>query len=309
MGNTAEGFQTFNEDCSALRAQQYPSRRLLQGARTAPPLVVRTVNRHTGREYWRVIKATGVFDRSGRLTMAVSVTVDITEIKRAELAQRLLAQCGEVLSSAQDHETTLRELTALMVPELADWSTVSLPDEEGVIRQVALAHADPAMVAFARECAARHPARLTDAGGAAEILRGGPSQLLADVPDELLENAVPDPEQLAMLRQIGLRSVVQVPIAVPGADPLGVLDLVHSDSGRAFTPRDLALAEELGRRAGVASSTRACTPSARTSRRRCRRGCCPASPGSRWPARTGPPTTAPTWAATSTTPSRCPAAG
>ncbi len=248
----AEGWDTFDEDGVPLEAARYPSRRLLLGEREVPPLTVRTINRATGREYWRVVRARAVIDDDGDLAMVVSMTEDITEMRRAMLTQRLLAGAGEVLSSSTDDGQTLQRLAALTVPELADWCSISLPDEHGVIRQAAVAHVDPAKVRFAQEYDRRYALRDDADDVSAAILRGGPSSLTPEITDAMLDAAITDPEQLALLRSIGMRSAVQVPIAPSGSAPIGVLSLINAESGRVFTEADLALAEELGRRAGTA---------------------------------------------------------
>jgi serine phosphatase RsbU (regulator of sigma subunit)/PAS domain-containing protein/anti-sigma regulatory factor (Ser/Thr protein kinase) len=248
----AEGWDTFDEEGIPLEPARYPSRRILLGERSVEPLTVRAVNRRTGREYWRMIRARPVFDADGRLAMAVSMTEDITEMRRAMLTQRLLAVAGEVLSSSMDYRRTLGRLATLTVPELADWCSIAMPDDHGMIRQVAVAHANRDKVQFAREYDERYAPSVTAEGGSAEILRGGPSVLTPDIPDELLQEAITDPEQLEQLRSIGMRSAIQVPIAPAGGTPIGVLTLINAESGRVFTAADLALVEELGRRAGTA---------------------------------------------------------
>ena len=50
---------------------------------------------------------------------------DITEVKRAEHAQRFLAQAGAVLASSLDYEQTLNRIARLAVPRLADWCSVT----------------------------------------------------------------------------------------------------------------------------------------------------------------------------------------
>ncbi len=54
-----------------------------------------------------------------------------------------------MLASALDYEQTLTKVAQLAVPRLADWCSVTLPDGDR-LRSVALAHTDPAKVAFAR---------------------------------------------------------------------------------------------------------------------------------------------------------------
>jgi PAS domain S-box-containing protein len=245
-------FETFNEDGSPLRGEQLPGRRILAGEVHPEPLVTRAINRRTGEERWRVIKGTAIRDDAGTIRFAVNIVDDITEVKRAELAQRLLARAGEVLASSLDYEHTLGQVARLAVPQLADWAGVSMPDERGeMIASVAVAHVDPDKVRFAREYNARYPVRADAPSGTAQVIRTGRSELAPEIPDELLEQAVTDPEQLALLRTIGMRSVMIVPM-IAGGRTIGALSFVSAESGRSFGQPDLELAEELGRRAGTA---------------------------------------------------------
>jgi PAS domain S-box-containing protein len=241
----------FYEDGRRVPPEEFPSRRVLDGEDPGP-VTIRIVKRATGEERWRVTKARGIADSRGRTRLVVSVVEDITEQKRAEIRQRLLARAGDVLASSIDYERTLQDVANLAVPELADWCGVSMPDRGGVIRQVAVAHTDPAKVEFARDYNRRYPQYTSDEGGAAQTLRDGQPQLVADIPDELLEQAVEDLEQRELLRSIGMRSVIVVPMAPHGGTPTGVLSFVNAESGRVFTEADLELCVELGRRAGIA---------------------------------------------------------
>jgi PAS domain S-box-containing protein len=241
----------YNEDGSPLMPEQYPSRRVLRGE-DPPPLRMRVIDRATGTERWRVTKARGARDGRGETRLVVTVIEDITEQKRAELAQRLLARAGAALSSSLNYERTLQEVADLAVPELADWCGVSIPNRHGLIEQVAVAHSDPDKVAFARRLGERYPSRVSDEGGAAQVLRDGMSQLIPEIPQELLEEAAVDAEHLELVRSIGIRSGIVVPMTAASGRPIGVLSLVDAESGRVFSEADLELCEELGRRAGIA---------------------------------------------------------
>jgi PAS domain S-box-containing protein len=242
---------SYDEDGSPLTAAQYPAARVLHGEEV-PPQRLRVINRATGEERWRVVKSHGVLDARGETRLVVTVIEDITEQRRFELAQRLLARAGAALSSSLHYEGTLQDVADLAVPTLADWCSVSMPDRHGTIRQVAVAHSDPDKVAFARSYSERYPQRTSDETGAAQVLRDGSSQLVADIPDELLEAAVADPEQRELLRSVGMRSVIIVPMTAASGQPIGVISFVNAESGRVFTDADLELCEELGRRAGIA---------------------------------------------------------
>ena len=128
-----ERFETTTEDGSPLRMEDLPGRQVLAG-RKPKPLVTHTIDRETGEEGWRVTKASGVYDRDGNVKLVVNVIEDITEVKRVELTQRLLARAGELLASSLDYEATLQQVAELAVPQLADWCGVSMPDGHGYIR-------------------------------------------------------------------------------------------------------------------------------------------------------------------------------
>jgi serine phosphatase RsbU (regulator of sigma subunit) len=216
------------------------------------PLLVRNVVRATGQERWLLNKATPVFDASGAVSLVVSVIEDVTEVKRAELAQRLLAEAGKELSSSLDYEQTLQRVAQLAVPGLADWCGVSMRGEGDVLQQVAVAHVDPEKVALVREFGDRYPTRLSEAARSAQVIRSGQPQLVPRITDELLAASDMAQERLTLVRDLQMRSVIIVPLSVVGQPPMGALSLVMAESGRIFDRDDLALAEELGRRAGTA---------------------------------------------------------
>ena len=243
-------FESFNEDGSPLRMDDLPGRHVLAGVE-APPLVTRSVNVETGEEHWRVTKASGVHDRDGNVSLVVNVIEDITEVKRAEMTQRLLARAGELLSSSLDYEATLQQIADLAVPQLADWCAVAMPDAHGFIRSVAVAHADPERVALARRIGERYPTPADAPSGAAQVIRDGVSQIVDEITDEMLAAAAQDDEHLELIRAVGLRAGLVVPMSAAGKT-VGAISLVSAETPRRFSAADVALAEELARRAGTA---------------------------------------------------------
>jgi serine phosphatase RsbU (regulator of sigma subunit) len=117
---------------------------------------------------------------------------------------------------------------------------------------VAVGHVDPAKAALAREYGERYPTRVDDGSGAAQVMATGEPILVREIALEMIDGADVSEEQAALIRDLEMRSVIVVPLVAPGQPPLGVLTLVMAESGRRFDERDLALAEDLGRRAGVA---------------------------------------------------------
>src|SRR4051794_7959338 len=248
-GTVRDEWVATHADGTPIREEEIPSARIVRGL-PAEPLLTHIVHRGTGEDRWRLVKSSPL--TVGDELLAVTVIEDVTEAKEAELRQRFLAQAGEVLSSSLDYEQTLKGVADLAVPELADWCGVDVLDERGIARQVAVAHVDPAKVAFANELRERFPPDpADDAAGLYAVMRTGRPELYRDIPDELLEANVGDPEQLRMVRSLGMRSVMIVPMSLAG-HTLGTMTFVSAESGRSFDEDDLAFAEELARRAAAA---------------------------------------------------------
>ncbi len=241
-----------DEEGRPLAADELPGAQLLAGKHDVAPLLVRTVVPETGEQRWLLNRTSPVTDDTGAVVRVVNVIEDITEVKRAELASRLLAQASDVLSSSLDYERTLQQVAEIAVPALADWCAVSLPDDSGYVRQVAVAHVDPEKVAVGRRLAARYRERVDGSAGTAEVLRDGVSRCMNDISEEALVAAAHDAEHLELLRSLGLRSAMIVPMKA-GGRVIGVLSLVGAESGRRFSDSDVELAEELAHRAAVAA--------------------------------------------------------
>jgi PAS domain S-box-containing protein len=249
-GETIARFAVYDEAGQPVDLRRLPGFRVLAGERDPEPLLVRNVVRATGEERWLLNKTTNITDDSGEIVRVVNVIENVTEAKRAELAQRMLAEAGEALAAPQDPATTLQRVAEVAVPVLADWCGVDVAGDEVAV-PVAVAHVDPERVALARKLRAAYPVALYEPGGMGEVIRGGPSVLASDIPDEALVAYARDEEHLRLLRAVGFGSFMIVPVRA-GGERLGALTLVRTDPVRKFSPADLELAEELGRRAGTA---------------------------------------------------------
>lgn len=173
------------------------------------------------------------------------------EAEEAEQRFAFLAEASELLAKSLDYETTLASVAQLAVPRLADWCSVDIVDDDGVAQPVALAHADPAKVALAREYQLRYPADPRGAHGTPLVLRTGEPEVIPEVTDAMIAAAAVDSEHLEMLRALGLNSIMCVPLQARGK-LLGAITFVSSRVDRLYGPIDLALAEDLARTAALA---------------------------------------------------------
>src|SRR5690606_14289511 len=138
------------------------------------------------------------------------------------------------------------------VPVFADWATFNVPDHAtGLLRASALQHMDPARRERALDLGGRYPMRLDDDAGAGRVLRTGEPELVADIPDSMLATIAHDERHLTLLREIGLRSMINVPLVARG-ETLGVLSFATGHSARRYDEGDLRFALELAHRAALA---------------------------------------------------------
>jgi len=243
-------FLIMDEDGAPLTLDRLPGRLALQGHRPTET-TVRYRDIRTGEERWSVIGATPVFDSMGRVQFAITIFHDVTERKRAEEAQRFLTEASDLLSQSLDYGETLANVARLAVRSLADWCSVHVLQEDGSIEQLAVEHVDPAKVELAREWAERYPIDPSLPYGISNVIRTGKSELISEIPDSLLEDVSTDEEMLQMVRQLGLKSAMTVPLVAAGRR-LGGITFVSAESSRLYTPTDLAYAEQLADRAALA---------------------------------------------------------
>ncbi len=182
---------------------------------------------------------------------AVSAFHDITERKAAETAARFLADASAALSGLVDFEATLQKVASLAVPSFADWAVVDIAEGDGPARRLAVAHADPSKVEMAEELQRRYPLNQSANSGVSQILRTGRPVLTSEITDAMLVAYARDEDHLRILRELGLRSYVAMPLTVR-SEPLGVLSFVSAESGRRYDEHDLAVAEDLASRAAIA---------------------------------------------------------
>jgi GAF domain-containing protein len=175
---------------------------------------------------------------------------EIAQRKQIEYNLRFLAEANKLLASSLDYETTLTHVTYLAVPHIADWCSVDMRTEEG-IQQLAVAHVDPEKVQWAKELNRNNPPDMQAPGGLPNVLCTGKAEFYPVIDDAFLIAAAHNEEELALLRAIGFRSVMVVPLLIQGK-AIGAITFVSAESGRYYTQTDLSMAEELASRAALA---------------------------------------------------------
>lgn len=195
-----------------------------------------------GRFRWFLCRGMPIRDDTGTIVRWLQTCTDITE-------RRFLDEATALLSSTLDYHDTLERVAQLAVPDLADWCAVDLLVAEDDIRRVAIAHQDPSKLELARAYMEKFPE--SQDTGVMRVIRSGQPTFAPTLTPELFSTAYRDPEQVRLLRELGLHSVIIVPLTARGR-VLGAITLLMSDSQRTYQRSDVEIALELGRRAGIA---------------------------------------------------------
>jgi PAS domain S-box-containing protein len=209
------------------------------------------VRRVDGELRWLHSRGSVHRDEDGKARRILGVFIDITERKAAEEGTRVLAEAGESLGASLDYRATLAHLDEVVVPRLADWYAVDLLGDDGELERVSIRHSDPARTALVNELLVRYPARRGARIGAWQVMQSGQPMWAEELDEALLRDAAQDEKHFDILRGLGLRSFIRVPMTARGVT-IGVMTLVHAESGRRYRESDLGLALDVARRAAAA---------------------------------------------------------
>jgi PAS domain S-box-containing protein len=183
---------------------------------------------------------------------AILVTLeDVSELAHARRRTTLLAEAASHLGGSLDPGEVARTVAELAVPLFADWAFVELLQPDGSIVREAIAHADPSKGPLAAEYDRTYPLDPDSEIGSPQVIGTGVAQLIPEIPEEFLAAAAPEPRQLELLRSIGFRSTLIVPLRARGR-VIGDLALATAESARRYGEEDLAIAQELADRCALA---------------------------------------------------------
>lgn len=142
----------------------------------------------------------------------------------------------------------------MAVPVLGDWCEVQVVGDDGSLRPVALAHVVPEKEALAHALQRRYPTYLPAGDEWDEALREGQAVIYAELSDEALSEFACDADHLALLRELGPKSAMFVPLIARGS-ALGFFTLMVTESSRRYGAADLALAQVIATTAALDADT------------------------------------------------------
>ncbi|AKT38070.1 hybrid sensor histidine kinase/response regulator [Chondromyces crocatus] len=207
----------------------------------------------------------------GELIGVVLVFRDVTEKRREDQRRQFISEASRKLAlSGLDFEATLGNVACLAAPHVADGAIVDILESDGSVVRLSAIHLESAQGDVIDALRRRYPSEPDVPYAVHGVLRTGESILWPDIQDsdsgtwtelgpgerrvELSAAVRPDDRDLnylALLRELGVRSAMIVPLRARGRTR-GAITLVSAQPGRRYNLDDLTLAEELSSFAALA---------------------------------------------------------
>jgi PAS domain S-box-containing protein len=243
-------FIVMDEHGRPIEPEQFAGVKMAHRGTGTESVLMQLIRRDTGELAWWRVTARPLNDHDGNFLGAMVVTEDITAAKINELRVEVLAQSGELLASSLDYEQTLRNVAEVAVT-LADYCSVDLVDDRGGLRRMAAVHRVPARRHLMEKLGGLPVANLPADHPVIEVLTTNAPQLFAAMDDDSIRAVSRDENHYALLKMMGVQSMLIVPLRVP-SHTMGVMTIAVDVSRRRLTSEDVALGAQLGRRAAVA---------------------------------------------------------
>ena len=186
------------------------------------------------------------------LARAAAETRAAQEELRASAARaRFLAEASQVLAGSLDVGATLVQVARLSVPVLADYCLIYVAGDGGSAAAVASAHYDPALAPLAA-VVERHfrPPLDHPTSAVAQVIRSGQTRLMEPIPADHLASLAESDEEREAYRLLAPSSALFVPLMAHRVK--GAIAFCRGARHAGFAPAEVALAEDLARRAGAA---------------------------------------------------------
>lgn len=189
--------------------------------------------------------------RDGKPARMIGIGLDLTESKMQQEKMRFLAEASTLLAASLDPETILRNISEMIIPELADWCRTTLLQEDGNLKTIGLCHKDPEKQVMLERLLELYPPERDDPDGPHQILKTNQSLLIKELSLEMFQKVAKNPEHLQMMLSMGAKSYICVPLRTRGRI-LGTIGFTSATPSWVYTESDLAFAEELAGRVALA---------------------------------------------------------
>lgn len=175
---------------------------------------------------------------------------DISFIQKKEDLLNYLNEAAEQLAKTRVTTEALDKLSQLIVPRFANWFAIDIL-RDGKLEQLLLSHEDPEQIKWAEQYRQAFPTDLNSDRGAAGVLKTGTPIFVPQVTPEMVGAAIINPQQLAAVAKMRLRSVITVPL-FQRDQICGVITFISTNDELSYDTADLRFAQNLAGHIGLA---------------------------------------------------------
>jgi PAS domain S-box-containing protein len=206
---------------------------------------------HDGSFGWMLETAAPRTAADGVFAGYIGSCVDITRRKRDEDARTVTLDAARELAGSLDFDATLRHVTDLVVPRLADYCLIYLRDPDGGYRQVAFAHVDPAKRGLLARLGALHRPDIANPESPVGRVVASRQPVLVTAEQGLVPSVSSDPDVRTIHSVLAPHSYMVLPLVAHG-ELLGTLVLATTGPNRPYAVEEQAAAELIATRAALA---------------------------------------------------------
>jgi PAS domain S-box-containing protein len=168
-----------------------------------------------------------------------------------DVAVELLVEAGVALAESLDMTRTLGRVARLTVPRLADLCVIDLLEQDGSIRQMAVASTDERVALELRALRERQQLDPEGEHPVARVIRSGEPELRSVMTGAQLRSFAAGSEHAQFMLEHGYHSAAVAPL-LARRRTLGALSVLRLAGGEPYAAADMDLASELARRAALA---------------------------------------------------------
>ncbi len=252
MLDVASRMDICNEAGSPIPITQLPSRQLFEGVTNPPELLLSFRLKSGGTRKWALLKSASVYDEQKKTGLAVSIMRDFTEHKHAEDTLKFLDEASTILGSSVNYEETVRNISELSVPRMADICVIDILDDQGeVIETISRSKDGLNKLEALEKLRSQYPQTWRIKQLTYNLSTSNSALLFKNITPEHLRRISFDEGHYVQLMSLGLKGAMKIAIIAHGR-LFGIMNLLSFDEGRQFSDRDLFIAQEVARRAGSA---------------------------------------------------------
>jgi PAS domain S-box-containing protein len=178
--------------------------------------------------------------------------IALEERERAAVQNAFVADITTILASSFDYHETLKSVAESLVGSMCDYCVITLLNEDQTAERVTAAHRDPKLQSRMKGLLMEVPIGEDSGHPLMQVMHTGETLHRVEVTEfDLMELTRGNEKHLQILRELGCRSLILVPIKI--RDKIhGAISIVSASADKLYNARDVVVAEEIASRAGAA---------------------------------------------------------